>query len=245
MQKGTFFALLQLGHVGRVSKMDSKNSSEIGEQRKSRRGFIKKSSVVAGIAILPASNVWGVCNTSGVSGGSQQVNATCTVPRLTGGLSVNQWRQLATGNVSVNERKALARVVSNIKFDDKFESADTYKAESYCTRLNAVLNRRHIKVDGNNLIPDLIRISIFNAINSSNHHESLMGAMGANLLLGYTVREGQFTGAGGAKLLLDHVWGSLKVGPMGEDRRLASQFTGGTITEAMLIFRIEQNEKLF
>lgn len=222
--------------------MDSKNSNNIDDQAKSRRGFIKKSSIVAGISILPASNVWGTCNVSGVSGGSQTVNSTCVVPNLSGGLPLVQWHTLTKTTITETEKRALANVVSDLKFDDVYVSTSKNKAEDYYTRLNAVLQHRRMAVNGGGHFPDLRNLSFYEAIRSTDHHERVMGVLAANVAFGFTQREGQFAGPGGFKLLLDHVWGSLKIGPMGEVSRLESQFTGGTITEGQLETRLSNVE---
>lgn len=45
----------------------------------SRRKFIKTSGAIAGITVIPSKSVWGACNASGVSGGSQALESVCQV----------------------------------------------------------------------------------------------------------------------------------------------------------------------
>ncbi|MEC8965485.1 MAG: hypothetical protein VX894_09195 [Pseudomonadota bacterium] len=44
-----------------------------------RRKFIKTTGAVAGVTIIPSRSVWGACNASGVSGGSQALENVCRV----------------------------------------------------------------------------------------------------------------------------------------------------------------------
>jgi hypothetical protein len=44
-----------------------------------RRKFIKTTGAVAGVTIIPSKSVWGACNASGVSGGSQALENVCRV----------------------------------------------------------------------------------------------------------------------------------------------------------------------
>ena len=52
--------------------MDSKTNN-------GRRKFIKTTGAVAGVTIIPSKSVWGACNASGVSGGSQALENVCRV----------------------------------------------------------------------------------------------------------------------------------------------------------------------
>lgn len=64
--------------------MNSKNSS--------RRKFIQKSGAVAGVTIIPSKSVWGMCNSSGVSGGSKDTSDSCSfIPSDLEGRSPGTW----------------------------------------------------------------------------------------------------------------------------------------------------------
>ena len=67
--------------------MDNKETNATPNTGSSRRNFIKKSTIAAGVSMIPASNVWGACNVTGVSGGSQSIMTNCVVPHFTGGRS--------------------------------------------------------------------------------------------------------------------------------------------------------------
>ena len=49
------------------------------QDKNSRRKFIKASGAIAGVTIIPSKSVWGACNASGVSGGSQALEEVCRV----------------------------------------------------------------------------------------------------------------------------------------------------------------------
>ncbi|NDW14315.1 hypothetical protein GTQ48_02035 [Alteromonas genovensis] len=49
------------------------------QDNNSRRKFIKASGAIAGVTIIPSKSVWGACNASGVSGGSQALENVCRV----------------------------------------------------------------------------------------------------------------------------------------------------------------------
>ena len=69
--------------------MNSKNSS--------RRKFIQKSGAVAGVTIIPSKSVWGMCNSSGVSGGSKDTSDACSVDYSEfGGRSGGSWGKFLT-----------------------------------------------------------------------------------------------------------------------------------------------------
>lgn len=63
--------------------MESRNSS--------RRKFIKSTGMVAGVTIIPSKSVWGMCNASGVSGGSRDFTDTCRFEHTTLGRSPGSW----------------------------------------------------------------------------------------------------------------------------------------------------------
>ena len=69
----------------------------------SRRKFIKSSGAIAGITVIPSKSVWGACNASGVSGGSQALEDVCRVSGSespdnisTGGFTANSFNTLFT-----------------------------------------------------------------------------------------------------------------------------------------------------
>ncbi|NVK54063.1 MAG: hypothetical protein HWE26_00495 [Alteromonadaceae bacterium] len=58
----------------------------------SRREILKKSGAIAGVTIIPSRSVWGACNASGVSGGSQDAVESCSFRAdELGGRSPGSW----------------------------------------------------------------------------------------------------------------------------------------------------------
>lgn len=74
----------------------------------SRRKFIKSSGAIAGITVIPSKSVWGACNASGVSGGSQALEEVCGTNELNnlnnnaGGFSPESFNTLLTSVNSGN-----------------------------------------------------------------------------------------------------------------------------------------------
>lgn len=64
----------------------------------SRRKFIKATGAVAGVTVIPSKSVWGACNASGVSGGSQALENVCRVNE-----SDDPSRYISLGGFAANE----------------------------------------------------------------------------------------------------------------------------------------------
>lgn len=183
--------------------MDSKNTTKIDEQGKSRRGFIKKSSMVAGISVLPASNVWGVCNVSGVSGGSQAINQTCMVNTFIGGYSRSYWRSLVKDTPSDAD-------IANFTFVN-FDDPENDRRTNY-PNIAKLIMTGDIDISGGGNIPNL-KMNLLTAIKSGSMDEQLVAAIYINFIFGFvTSIETQYTGNSGNRAFLEHVWGSLHEG---------------------------------
>lgn len=195
--------------------MDSKNTTKIDEQMKSRRGFIKKSSVVAGVSILPASNVWGTCNVSGVSGGSQTVNQTCVVNSFQGGYLPSHWQKLTQFSPSNDDCKALATMLSDVSPTDKFKTEpNALKMEGYYPYVRSMLDKHIIQIQGGGRIPPLnvnVGDTLRNRTLAPGKTKHIV-AVYINAVFGFIKLEAQFTGQDGLGLFIEHIWGSLHEG---------------------------------
>jgi hypothetical protein len=195
--------------------MDSKNTPKIEEQMKSRRGFIKKTSVVAGVSILPASNVWGVCNVSGVSGGSQSINTTCVVAPFIGGYQPSKWEKLTKFNPSVSDCEALADMLSDVNTTDRFTTEpNALKMEGYYPYVRSLLDKHGIQILGGGRIPPL-NVNVGDTMRNQSIVDRKVKhvvAVYLNAVFGFCELEAQFTGNDGLAAFIEHVWGSLHEG---------------------------------
>lgn len=81
-----------------------------------RRKFIKGTGVAAGVTLLPAKSVWGACNNSGVSGGSQALNTVCNANQYpadtnctSGGHDKDQWKHYQGDSNRDNGKKEVPK----------------------------------------------------------------------------------------------------------------------------------------
>lgn len=90
----------------------------------SRRKFIKSSGAIAGITVIPSKSVWGACNASGVSGGSQALESVCQISKeddpeetiTVGGFPASDYRTLFTSLNAKSLPDASARGVVGALF---------------------------------------------------------------------------------------------------------------------------------
>jgi len=195
--------------------MDHKNTTPIDAKSNSRRGFIKKSSLVAGISVLPASNVWGVCNTSGVSGGSLSINLSCVVNPFSGGYQPSHWEKLAQYDPSSSDSAALAELLLDVSTTDRFASTpQALKMEGYYPYVRAMLDKHIIQIQGGGRIPPL-SINVGQTMrtrSTSSGKTKHLAAVYTNCLFGFVNLEAQFSGKDGLALFIEHIWGSLHEG---------------------------------
>lgn len=217
--------------------MDSNNITKIGDNKvESRRGFIKKSSVVAGISILPASNVWGACNVSGVSGGSQNIATTCVVRPFHGGYSNHYWKSLTKDAFSANSSD-----YAKFTFVD-FEDPNTSR-EEYYPEIAALFSKANISISGGGKIPTL-NTTVFLAIRSASLEEQLLASLYINLIFGFVTNlDAQYSGPSGNRALLEHVWGSLHEGVPGSASHVINgSFNGiGSMSETEFLNMLTNN----
>jgi hypothetical protein len=195
--------------------MDRKKTTPIDAKRNSRRGFIKKTSMVAGVSVLPASNVWGVCNVSGVSGGSLTTSQSCVVTQFSGGYQPSYWEKLAQYEPSSNDSKALAELLLDVSTTDRFDSnPQALKMEGYYPYVRAMLDKHIIQIQGGGRIPQLsINVGHTMRTRSTNNSKTKhLAAVYINCLFGFVNLEAQFSGKDGLALFIEHIWGSLHEG---------------------------------
>jgi hypothetical protein len=133
----------------------------------SRRKFIKATGAVAGVTIIPSKSVWGACNASGVSGGSQALENVCRVSSeddpstniSMGGFPATDYNTLFTSlnNNSTPIPNASARGVTGAMF-----SKNTWLDESGASGYSLIYPV--FRYNGNKSITNLISASggIFN-----------------------------------------------------------------------------------
>jgi len=189
------------------------NSKSIGVQKmESRRGFIKKTSIAAGVTILPASNVWGACNVSGVSGGSQSTTTTCVVHNFDGGRSPGTWSKLVQPHPSSTDIDRIATLWTGLNHNATFPSGGK-KTEYYYPRLKAFISSKTLLLGVGSGIPTTsinVSTALLDNRNSLKKHIAcsyLNGLFGWNQDL-----QLEFTGRDGQGLFIEHVWGSAKIG---------------------------------
>lgn len=221
------------------NKTENRGVNQVSEKGNSRRGFIKKTSMVAGISMLPASNVWGVCNVSGVSGGSQAVNQTCLIPSFFGGFSPSVWQQFV--QVSTPEEYAsVMETISSIPSTETMENSDALKVEVYFEWIRDFLNNSTVVISSSNELLDPLNMnvgSIFNA--PANSKKKLVAAVVANYSLGFIESlPAQYTGPNGFMEFVEHIWGSLQVNGLDSEAMINSSFIGNQVDEATLASKL-------
>ena len=104
----------------------------------SRRKFIKTTGAIAGITVIPSKSVWGACNASGVSGGSQALEEVCGTNELnnlsnnSGGFSPESFNALlfsVNGNnqlPSGSARKMAGKMFKKGSWLDEKNLADSF-----------------------------------------------------------------------------------------------------------------------
>lgn len=197
--------------------MDNNESNTTPEAGKSRRSFIKKSSIAAGITIIPASNVWGACNVSGVSGGSQTVNTTCIVAAFSGGRSPNTWKKFVAHSPSQQDRNGIAAILSDVD-EESLTISGMRKTDFYYPSLKAFILSKTITIVGNGT--NQIRNKTINVgaaiANNSDPLEKHIACTYLNGLFGMNSGLSlEFTGFDGNNLFIEHIWGSAEVDEFG------------------------------
>ena len=196
--------------------MDNNKTSVTPSTGESRRNFIKKSSMVAGVSMIPASNVWGACNVTGVSGGSQSVNTNCVVPDFNGGLEPEDWedflkRAKCGDEFDEDDTEKVADLLSDVKKNDKFSSSKQKKVEYYYPLIQNFIKAQQIYIAGNGQDIKDKTIKVSDALKD----DDLEGLIAATYLNGlFGMNEGlplEFTGADGNRLFIDHIWGSAAI----------------------------------
>lgn len=193
--------------------MDNNKTNTTPISGTSRRNFIKKSSIAAGVSMIPASNVWGACNVTGVSGGSQSITTNCVVPNFVGGRFPDKWKQFVQLTPSESDIQRVATILSDVNHNDKFSSSQQLKVEFYYPKLRAFINAQVIQIagDGKLIANKIIQVGAAVADNSR-PLEKHMACTYLNGLFG--MNSGlppEFTGDDGNLLFMDHVWGAAEV----------------------------------
>ncbi len=218
--------------------MDNNETNTTPEAGKSRRSFIKKSSIAAGITIIPASNVWGACNVSGVSGGSQSVNTTCIVTPFSGGRSPGTWKQFVKYAPKDANLKQIATILSDVDHEDIFGSSGQKKTAFYYPKLRDFIFSKTITIVGNGI--GTIRnkdINVGDAVtNNRKPLEKHIACTYLNGLFGMNSGlSGEFTGFDGNNLFIEHIWGSAEInGASMVKIELKNAYGSKKITEATL-----------
>lgn len=198
--------------------MDENQKVTGSENQKSRRSFIKKTSVVAGISVLPVSNVWGACNVSGVSGGSQSTDTTCVVDHFSGGRPPGTWRTLINHNPSSDDVEAVAKIIRGVGKTAEFKVSKQLKVAYYYPLVATFITNKEIILAGGGDIPSAhfnVGAALNNYSNSADKVDQLkyhLAAVYLNGLFGWNVLPAEFSGSDGLELFIVHSWGSAFVG---------------------------------
>jgi len=222
--------------------MDNDNTNSNSEHGKSRRGFVKKSSAIAGISVLPASNVWGTCNVSGVSGGSQMANSSCVVGNIHGGFWPNHWHQLTKDDPTEDDYQRLNIMLSGIWKNTLMPDGHTRKLVHYYPKVKALIESRGMDITGALSVP--YHLNPYAVVRNTLIHgrEKHLAALYLNHFFGFAEVEPHFTGHDGRKDLMEHVWNSYTVGD--RDQVLAAlqrSYVTKEISEQHLIDLLDAN----
>jgi len=194
--------------------MDNNKANTAPTNGSSRRDFIKKSSIAAGITIIPASNVWGACNVTGVSGGSQTVNTTCIVKTFNGGRSPGTWKKFVKRNPTQQDYDRIATILSDVHKNDIFGESGQKKTNYYYGELKKFIYAQAITIIGDT--SGQIRSKTINVGAAvDNNAESFEKHIACTYLNGlFGMNQGlslEFTGKDGNLLFMDHIWGSAEI----------------------------------
>lgn len=202
--------------------MDNEKTTGLTQQNsadKSKRFFIKKASVAAGIATLAPTSVWGACNASGISGGSQDTNSSCAMPKYLEGRDPYFWKKWLIEHPSASDKEIVDWAVTDIKSAD--ERFDEHNAPSrrwigeqkryyYYHKVASTIEKVHFTVrsrdtSGNEIISD---IDAYEAITGATDSiQAHLSAIYLNRLFGFSEVTFEYQTRQGFQLLLDHYYG--------------------------------------
>lgn len=190
-----------------------------------RRKFIKRASAGVVISSLPAKSVWGACNASGISGGSQSTDS-CELPVLSGGRSPGFWQRFTeyfNGNFSDSSFTSVFTAYASAS-----ESViDVAKCDmtSYLSATTVVLS------DGSGSIP-YAELNLYDALGANGGIWNL-AAVYLNAKFGLYTIPLPFSNE---QDLIEHIWGTLYVQQEGVPTSfdaLVSSFTNGSTLEGV------------
>jgi hypothetical protein len=203
--------------------MDNEKTAGLTQQKsadKSKRFFIKKASAAAGIATLAPTSVWGACNASGVSGGSQNTNTSCAMPDYEEGRNPAFWAKWLKDHPTDSDKRIVNWAVTDISSDDeKFNSHNApndywigrqkryyYYHKVADTIKKIQFNVKSMDKDGNETVAT---INVYQAItgSSSNSIQAHLAAVYLNRLFGYSKVTYEYQTQQGFNMLLDHYYG--------------------------------------
>jgi len=108
---------------------DKNNDLKVGQSAanadKGKRSFIKKASVSVGVTALAPTSVWGACNSSGISGGSQDTSASCAMPTYLEGRDPAFWA-LWLRDASFSNQEIVETVTTDISTRERFSTAEKF-----------------------------------------------------------------------------------------------------------------------
>lgn len=202
--------------------MDNEKTTGLTQRNsadKSKRFFIKKASVAAGIATLAPSSVWGACNASGISGGSQDTSSSCAMPTYLEGRNPDFWAKWLKDHPTGSDKNIVNWSVSDIHSDTEVFNAHNAPNDSwignqkryyYYHAVADVISHLTFTVksrdtDGKEQIAE---INAYNAIkHAPNTIQAHLAAIYLNNLFGYSEVTFEYQTNQGISFLLDHYWG--------------------------------------
>jgi hypothetical protein len=203
--------------------MDNEKTTGLNQQKsadKSKRFFIKKASAAAGIATLAPTSVWGACNASGISGGSQDTNTSCAMPDYNEGRNPEFWKKWLKEHPTDSDKRIVNWAVTDISSDT--ESFNSHNAPNnywvgrqkryyYYHKVADTIKKLEFDVksrdkDGNEIVST---INVYHAISSasSDSIQAHLAAVYLNRLFGFSKVTYEYQTQQGFQMLLDHYYG--------------------------------------
>ena len=205
--------------------MDNEKTTGLNQQKsadKSKRFFIKKASAAAGIATLAPTSVWGACNASGISGGSQDTNTSCAMPNYTEGRKANFWKKWLREHPTLQDKNIVKWSVIGIDSSTEEFSADDHPRPPHDTTIGQEKRRYYY-----HRVADAIKNLAFHAtsrdkdgqlvtidivahkaiVNAPNTIQGYLSAIYLNRVFGYSNVSMEYQTECGFQLLLDHYFG--------------------------------------
>jgi len=229
----------------RPGSVETVSSTDTG-----KRSFIKKATVVAGISTLAPTSAWGLCNASGVSGGSQNMSGVCVVPNYPEGRGPEFWKKFLKDNPTWDDKVIAQWFITDVDSHTEFTNGETLdKASATLHLMKSDLLGSNKRSFYYHKIADFLRdgrlqftvekydsnvgkttqtINVSNALLYRSHsYEGHLAAVYLNVVFGLSELPHEFNVEGGLSMLLDHYYG-------------VAHFGAGLITDLNSMYRNQE-----